>query len=42
MPLTSVAIKAAQPSEKLRKLFDGEGLYLEISPCRAADTGPRA
>lgn len=32
MPLTDAAIRAAKPSEKPRKLFDGEGLYLEIAP----------
>ncbi len=32
MPLTNTAIRAAQPSEKPRKLFDGEGLYLEVAP----------
>ena len=32
MPLTDAAIRAAKPSEKPRKLFDGEGLYLEVAP----------
>jgi len=32
MPLTDAAIRAAKPAEKPRKLFDGEGLYLEIAP----------
>ena len=32
MPLTDAAIRAAKPGEKARKLFDGEGLYLEVSP----------
>ena len=32
MPLTDIAIRSAKPSEKPRKLFDGEGMYLEISP----------
>jgi len=32
MPLTDTAIRAAKPAEKPRKLFDGEGLYLEIAP----------
>ncbi len=32
MPLTDVAIRAAKPAAKPRKLFDGQGLYLEISP----------
>ena len=32
MPLTDVAIRAAKPAEKPRKLFDAQGLYLEIAP----------
>ena len=32
MPLTATAIRNAKPSSKTRKLFDGGGLYLEISP----------
>lgn len=32
MPLTDAAIRAAKPAEKPRKLFDGEGMYLEVSP----------
>jgi integrase len=32
MPLTDTAIRAAKPSDKPRKLSDGAGLYLEISP----------
>jgi len=32
MPLTDAAIRSAKPAEKPRKLFDGEGLYLEIAP----------
>lgn len=32
MPLTHTAIKNAKPSAKSLKMFDGEGLYLEISP----------
>ena len=32
MPLTDIALKAAKPSEKTQRLFDGGGLYLEISP----------
>jgi len=32
MPLTDAAIRAVKPPEKTRKLFDGEGLYLEVSP----------
>ena len=32
MPLTDTAIRAAKPAEKSRRLFDGGGLYLEVSP----------
>ena len=32
MPLTDVEIRAAKPIEKPVRLFDGKGLYLEISP----------
>ena len=32
MSLTDVAIRRAQPSKKSRKMFDGRGLYLEVSP----------
>jgi integrase len=32
MPLTATAIRNAKPAEKPRKLFDGGGLYLEVSP----------
>ncbi len=32
MPLTDVAIRSAKPSEKARRLSDGAGLYLEVSP----------
>lgn len=32
MPLTDLAIKGAKPREKSFKLFDGGGLYIEISP----------
>lgn len=31
-PLTDRAIKTAQPGDKLRKLSDGQGLYLAITP----------
>lgn len=31
-PLTDSKIKKAKPKEKLYKLFDGDGLYLEIKP----------
>lgn len=32
MPLTDTAIRSAKPNEKTQKLFDGGGLYLEITP----------
>ncbi|MFZ0338889.1 MAG: Arm DNA-binding domain-containing protein, partial [Terracidiphilus sp.] len=32
MPITHVAIVNAKPREKPYRLFDGRGLYLEISP----------
>ena len=32
MPLTAAAIRYARPSAKTRKMFDGGGLYLELSP----------
>ena len=32
MPLTDIAIRRAQPGAKARKMFDGSGLYLEVSP----------
>lgn len=32
MPLTDTAIRKAKPAEKMQRLFDGGGLYLEISP----------
>lgn len=32
MPLTDTALRNAKPSPKTRKLFDGNGLYLEITP----------
>lgn len=32
MPLTDTAIKNAKPGEKTTRLFDGGGLYLELSP----------
>ena len=32
MPLTDVAIRRAQPGNKSRKMFDGRGLYLEVTP----------
>src|SRR5574337_1929891 len=32
MPLTDTAIRSAKPAEKPVRMFDGNGLYLEISP----------
>lgn len=32
MPLTDVKIRKAKPEAKTRRLFDGRGLYLEVSP----------
>jgi Arm DNA-binding domain len=32
MPLTHYALLHAQPREKIYKLFDGHGLYLQIAP----------
>jgi len=32
MPLTDTAIRRSQPGPKPRKLADGKGLYLEVSP----------
>jgi integrase len=32
MKLTDKAVKAAQPKEKIYRIFDGEGLYLEVHP----------
>ena len=32
MSLTATAVRNAKPNSKTRKLFDGRGLYLEISP----------
>ena len=32
MPLTDTAIRAAKPTEKQQKLFDGSGLYLLVFP----------
>jgi integrase len=32
MPLTDTAIRTAKPSDKTQRLFDGGGLYLELSP----------
>ena len=32
MPLSDAAIRKAKPSYKTQRLFDGHGMYLEISP----------
>jgi len=32
MPLTDTAIKNAKPAEKAKRMFNGGGLYLEVSP----------
>ena len=32
MPLTDTAIRKAKPADKIQRLFDGGGLYLEIAP----------
>ena len=32
MPLTDTAIRNAKPSPKPKRLFDGGGLYLEVTP----------
>ena len=32
MPLTDTAIRKAKPTDKTQRLFDGGGLYLEITP----------
>ena len=32
MPLTDIAIRSAKPQAKTVRLFDGGGLYLEVSP----------
>ena len=32
MPLTEITIRQAKPAERPRKLFDGGGLYLLITP----------
>jgi len=32
MPLTAITVRNAKPSSKTKKLFDGRGLYLEVSP----------
>jgi len=32
MKLTNIAISKANPTEKTQKLFDGGGLFLEVTP----------
>jgi len=32
MPMTDTAIRNLKPSDKIRRLFDGGGMYLEIAP----------
>ena len=32
MPLTDTAVRSAKPQAKTVRLFDGGGLYLEVSP----------
>ena len=32
MPLTDTAIRKAKAADKVQRIFDGGGLYLEISP----------
>lgn len=32
MPLTNTTIRNAKPSDKIKKMFDGGGLYLEVAP----------
>ena len=32
MPLTNIAVSTVKPRARTRKLFDGGGLYLEVSP----------
>lgn len=39
MPLTDTSIRNAKPADKARKLFDGDGLYLEVSPSGASGGG---
>lgn len=31
-PLTDILVKNAKPREKPYKLFDGDGMYLDVSP----------
>ena len=32
MPLTDTRIKAAKPTDKVYKIYDAEGLYIEVPP----------
>ena len=32
MPLTNTRIKAAKPTDKVYKIYDAEGLYIEVPP----------
>lgn len=32
MPISDVAVRKAKPTEKTQRLFDGGGLYLEVTP----------
>lgn len=32
MPLTNAGIKNAKPQDKPKRMFDGGGMYLEVSP----------
>jgi hypothetical protein len=32
MPLTATTIRNAKPGAKARRMFDGQGLYLEVAP----------
>jgi len=32
MPLTDTALRKVKPTDKVQRLFDGSGLYLEITP----------
>lgn len=32
MPLTDTTVRSAKPADKVRRMFDGGGLYLEIAP----------
>jgi len=39
MPLTDIKIRNAKPTAKPRKMFDGDGLYLLISPTKKPNRG---